>query len=183
MPIPYNQINMRRVLVQLSLVFSSGFLNVVAMSTPQSLIVASYSGHSSKISFKISHGEDMDGLYSLCLIGCFALGASIAGMFNYTKEEEPNTRYLWMIALFCWGPIILAVFLAEYFEAYYGFLFLCSGSCGFLNAFVSIFFGPAYRTTHVTGTITDLSIILSRTLVNGPYVDTKKLFHLVQQFE
>ena len=44
---------------------------------------------------------------------------------------------------------------------------------------ITIFSGHSYRTTHVTGTITDAAIILSRTMFVGYYKETKKLFQLI----
>ena len=156
--------------------FNAGYLNAVAYATPEAFPVAHVTGHVTNVTntnLPLERNEQ-----HLYLVLFFLLGSMVAGLFNTDTDETPAPRYGLMLG-FANLMIIVALIVDVTCDAHHAFLYLLAMSCGFQNSLFSIYSGHAYRTTHMTGTTTDIGIVLARTMSVGYYKDSKKLFQLV----
>jgi uncharacterized membrane protein YoaK (UPF0700 family) len=171
-------VHFRKMLFHIVVTFNAGFLNVIAYSSPQQQPVCHMTGHASRISM-YDDENDRKGLgESANLILFFFLGAGIPSLFSYRSDEKPSLR---CAIIYCGATLlIVAALLVEiYIEEHMWYLYFLACSAGYQNSLLSVFSGHSYRTTHVTGTITDAAIIFFRTLFVGYYSDTRKLFQLI----
>jgi len=113
----------------------------------------------------LSLGENQfeDFAVCLCLIISFCFGAFLAGCFT-RKDSKP-----WEIGPE-YGPLFLflsAILFAACAAAYadpntFTYYYLAAMAMGFQNSLTSKYSGSLIRTTHVTGTVTDIGLILGQ---------------------
>jgi uncharacterized membrane protein YoaK (UPF0700 family) len=97
---------------------------------------------------------------SFIVIG-FLSGAIFSGALIGARDYRPSRQY----------PIIMAVESALLFSSFFLFkskasfaLFLVASACGMQNAMASSYLGLIVRTTHLTGIVTDLGVLIGQAL-------------------
>ncbi len=134
----------------------AGYVNTVALdyfATP----VSHMSGAISHLGANLGEGRMADALASLGIIGGFLAGAIAAGATIGAIHLGPGRRYGWTLlveaGLIAWGATLLG-------HGTRAGLPLLAMACGLQNAMTSSYCGLAIRTTHVTGTVTDMGVML-----------------------
>ncbi len=96
----------------------------------------------------------------------FLLGAAFSGFFIESQALKLGGRY--GVALCLEGGILLLALLSLTHGHIYG-QYLASAACGLQNAMLTTFSGAIVRTTHMTGIITDLGIMIGGYLKGQPF--------------
>jgi uncharacterized membrane protein YoaK (UPF0700 family) len=138
----------------------AGYINTIFLSL-YLLPVSHLSGTLSRFSLDISKNDWSDlGQISSIIVG-FLFGAMLSGLIIGNSTVQLGRRYgvvlgleglfLALSAWFLHGTPVLAVSLA-------------SLACGLQNGMASNYRGMIIRTTHITGVVTDLGVLLGRWL-------------------
>lgn len=144
----------------------AGFVNSVAL-----LLLAFPVGNLTALTTKLGMDTANPLLYESCmiaviglgfLVGAVGAGAALAGARTHTGPRHATVLLAEAaLLLFATGidkPAVKAL--------------LAAAACGLQNAMTSSFRAMAIRTTHFTGTITDLGLMLGRSRRHG--IDTEK---------
>ena len=125
------------------------------------------------ISLGMVHFEDF--AVRLCLIVSFAMGSFLVGSFSNPAsaswEIGPEYGPLFFLLSLILATACLVAFVNETSFVYY---YLVAMAMGLQNALSSKYSGSLIRTTHVTGSLTDIGLILGQ-LVRGVTKDLWKL--------
>jgi uncharacterized membrane protein YoaK (UPF0700 family) len=159
------------------LAFSAGMINAVALLDTSHQATTHMTGIVSHLAISlIEKNISMMGL--LFGVACaFFLGALICGLIIRDSNFQRGRRYGYALAL----ESLLLLF------STYGFVvgsvwgaFLASMAAGLQNAMVSHYSGAIIRTTHMTGILTDLGVLVGHKL-RGSHVDSLriKLFSII----
>ena len=135
------------------------------------LAVSHYTSHmtgvASTLSDMLALGDTTTALVALSMMICFILGAMLCGtLLSLGQRRRMRSRYAITLTLEA-GLLLLFGFLGNRLQYETVFtlpatvMLLCF-IMGMHNAVTSIISGAAVRTTHVTGTVTDIGIELSR---------------------
>jgi uncharacterized membrane protein YoaK (UPF0700 family) len=154
-----------------TLTIAAGLINAVALlgfeHTPASHLTATVS----RIGIAMS-GRDWGGLLWFGgIVGAFLAGAIVCGMLVRGEALEVSPHYAW--ALFIESGAIVAAWALLRRESVLGVHCLCF-ACGLQNSLVSTYSGAIIRTTHMTGLVTDLGVVLGRAL-RGRTLDARRL--------
>lgn len=153
------------------LTLNSGAINGIAFFDSK-FTVANVSGYGTQIGLSI--GSNIDQLnnndlninivYVISIFSSFIFGATISGILLPNSKFEFEHSY---------GRVLLleaVLLLIAFFCDKYGendqqlWLFPAAMACGMQNAMTTSFSGNVLRTTHLTGTATDIGIIFGRHL-------------------
>lgn len=135
---------------------TAGFINVVVLGVFH-VPVSHMTGAVSRLSMDVAASDYLDLRVVISLIAAFFLGAAISGAIIGGRKLIPGRRY--GVALLVEG---LALGLASYLLMQgnrFG-VTLAALACGIQNAMASSYFGLVLRTTHVTGIVTDLGVMV-----------------------
>ncbi|PTQ89572.1 YoaK family protein [Agitococcus lubricus] len=147
------------------LAFVAGIINVVGLLGFHHQSVSHLTGSASLLSLKVVQGEWDITLHLLGVLFSFFLGAMLAGVIIQNATLRLGKRYgiaLMLESLMLW--IALQCLIA----GSHGGDFWASAACGLQNAMVSTYSGAMIRTTHITGTVTDLGSYLGQRLRGIP---------------
>lgn len=160
------------------------------------------SGTSSKLGLAVSSGHKADAVVNFGLIGCFVVGSTISGFIVPDSSFHITMGYgpLFIIGA---GLLILACTVqAMQQPGEKGHLYLAAMACGLQNAMTTKYSGrllymcqkivifftfnahyqhtcfSIIRTTHVTGSFTDIGIVIGR-ILRGQYDEVWKLQILI----
>jgi len=134
----------------------AGYVNAVAVgffSTP----VSHMTGAVSHLGVDVAEARGWDSLASFSIVLGFLAGAVAAGMTIGAKKLMPGRRY--GVALICEG-LLLGVATWLLLERHRLGLPLVAMACGLQNAMTSSYCGLLIRSTHITGTVTDIGVML-----------------------
>lgn len=157
---------------------NAGFINGIALSEVSHLPVSHLSGTSSKLGLAVSSGHKADAVVNFGLIGCFVVGSTISGFIVPDSSFHITMGYgpLFIIGA---GLLILACTVqAMQQPGEKGHLYLAAMACGLQNAMTTKYSGSIIRTTHVTGSFTDIGIVIGR-ILRGQYDEVWKLQILI----
>ena len=143
-----------------ALAVTAGYVNVVSLGA-FSVPVSHMTGAVSRLSTDVVTGNRTDLFLILSIIGGFAFGAAAAGAVIGDGQLQPGRRYgvtlvLEALALGCASTMLQA--------GYRGGVAAAAIACGLQNGMASSYYGLIIRTTHVTGIVTDLGVILGQWL-------------------
>lgn len=144
-----------------ALAFNAGIANTVAFHA-LSALVSHVSGNWSRFGMFVEDGMVSDAIKCLFLVFFFVLGCFICGCI------VPKSKVLfdfsgYGVALVVDGALmILVVLIAS--ESTDAAAYLLAMACGLQNGLASSYSGGVVRTTHVTGTFTDIGLIAGRSL-------------------
>ena len=91
----------------------------------------------------------------------FLVGATVSGTIIGSNNLRPAREYLWILLLES-AALGLCFYLFRY--GLNGGLFFAALACGLQNAMASTYLGLIIRTTHMTGIVTDLGILIGHAL-------------------
>lgn len=153
------------------LAFIAGIINVVGLLGFQHQSVSHLTGTASLLSFKIIQGDWTLAIHFGGIIFSFFLGAVLSGLIIQNATLRLGKRY--SAALFLEsGLLFIALMLLQ--NNYTTGDFWTSAACGLQNAMVSTYSGAIVRTTHITGTVTDLGAMIGQ-YFRGHGIDKRKL--------
>jgi len=139
-----------------ALAISAGFINSVALGffhTP----VSHMTGAISHFGIDTASGKWPDALSSMAIILGFVLGAALNGMIVGAWKLIPGRRYgVAMVVEGCLLGLATYLFVSKHRLA----LPVVSMACGLQNAMSSSYCGLMIRTTHVTGIVTDIGVMV-----------------------
>jgi uncharacterized membrane protein YoaK (UPF0700 family) len=153
------------------LAFIAGVINVVGLLSFQHQSVSHLTGTASFLSLKIMQGDWQLAIHFCGVMLSFFLGALLSGLIIQNATLRLGKRYSAALLL---ESFLLFTALMMLQHNYSNSDFLASAACGLQNAMVSTYSGAIIRTTHITGTVTDLGVMIGQYL-RGHTIDTRKL--------
>ncbi len=161
----------------LALAATAGFINTLSLGffrTP----VSHMTGAVSHLGLDVVAGNTPDAVTSAGIIVGYIVGAMLAGMVVGAWKLIPSRRY--GIAMMIEGGLLG---LASYLLLHQHRLALpaVSMACGLQNAMTSSYCGLMIRTTHVTGLVTDIGVMLGH-WIRHRQIDQWKLRFLTAVF-
>jgi uncharacterized membrane protein YoaK (UPF0700 family) len=147
----------------------AGCVNAVGLLGFQHQAITHISGTVTQLGNSLLTGMDSS-IHLLFIIFSFLIGAAFSGFFIESSALKLGRRY--GVALCIEGSLLLLSwgFLVQ--GNVYG-QYLASAACGLQNAMITTFSGAVVRTTHMTGIITDLGIMIGESL-RGRQFDRRK---------
>lgn len=153
-----------------ALSFSSGLINVIALSGFAHKAATHMTGVVSVLSISLSKNDFPASLQTFLILLSFFAGAFISGVIIRDGQLKMGRRYG-----FALGLESCFLFLSAYGfinHSIFGEYFACAAA-GLQNALASTYSGTIVRTTHLTGILTDLGA-LTGNKAHGLPVDTKR---------
>lgn len=153
---------------------TAGYVNSVVLGffdTP----VSHMSGAVSRLGLNIAEGHVESSFGSLLIILGFLLGAMAAGIFVGATQLGPSRRY--GVVMMLEGALLLLATLLLLRKSWGGPM-LAATACGLQNAMSSSYCGLMIRTTHVSGVVTDLGVMIGHWLRHRRIVVWKLKFLL-----
>jgi uncharacterized membrane protein YoaK (UPF0700 family) len=160
-----------------ALAANAGFLNTIALGFFQTP-VSHMTGAVSHLGINAANGEWQRTAASLGIIVGFVAGAAVAGMTVGPWKLIPGRTY--GVALMMEGGLLATAALMMFYSPLLS-LPMVSMACGLQNAMTSSYCGLAIRTTHVTGIVTDIGVMVGHWL-RYRQIDRWKLRFLVTVF-
>jgi uncharacterized membrane protein YoaK (UPF0700 family) len=139
---------------------SAGFVNAVLLSFFQ-VPVSHMSGAVSHLGVAMASRPVSEALGALTIIAAFFLGSVVSGVLVGRDTPLPGRRYSFVLCI--QGLSLVAAGSCLYARISAGVPF-AAFACGVQNAMSSSYYGLAIRTTHVTGMVTDLGVIVGHWL-------------------
>jgi len=137
------------------LAFNAGWLNVIAIETTK-VAVSHVSGTLSVIAVEIIDAKWADLLLRLVTLFAFMFGSFICGILIPCQSFHLSRFYYRAIVL---EAICIVIAVIAYSNHYIFNIFLAM-ACGIQNAITTRYSGNILRTTHHTGTVTDIGVII-----------------------
>lgn len=147
----------------------AGIVNAIGLLGFQHQAVSHISGTVTLLGTSI---ESLDGMTShlLMILVSFLIGAMLAGAFFESAALKFGRRY--GVALCIEAGLLFIAYLFLEQNITMGQYF-ASAACGLQNAMITTFSGAVVRTTHMTGIVTDLGIMIGARL-RGEHFDYRK---------
>ena len=161
----------------LALTFIAGFINSVALGFFHAP-VSHMTGAVSHLGLDLSRRQWADAAAALAIILGFGTGALLTGLVLGSLHLLPGRRY--GVVLICEGLFLGCATGLLIVHHRFG-LPLVAMACGLQNAMTSSYCGLMIRTTHVTGTVTDIGVMLGHWLRHRQ-IDWQKLSFLTSVF-
>jgi len=139
---------------------SAGFVNAVLLSFFQ-VPVSHMSGAVSHLGVAMASRPFLEALGALTIIAAFFVGSVVSGVLVGRDTALPGRRY--GVVMIIQGAALAAAGACLYARSPTG-VPLAAFACGMQNAMSSSYYGLAMRTTHVTGMVTDLGVIVGHWL-------------------
>ncbi len=161
----------------LVLAANAGFINAVVLGffrTP----VSHMTGAISHLGLDLASGREADALASGSIVLGFVSGAVLGGIIVGALKLVPGRRY--GVAMLIEGGLLGAATAFFILKLRYG-LPLVALACGLQNAMSSSYCGLMIRTTHVTGIVTDIGVLIGHWLRHRKIV-AWKLWLLIALF-
>ncbi len=136
----------------------AGFVNVSLLEF-FTVPVSHMSGAISRISMDIGTGNMSDLNVILSIVAGFLSGAILSGMIIGGRQLKPGRRY--GVVIIMEGLILMLSTILLVSGNFWG-VALTALACGLQNAMASSYYGLVIRTTHVTGIVTDIGMMLGQ---------------------
>jgi len=171
------------ILAGMLLSFNSGYINGCCMSgalakgAPEQS-VAGFTGAYTNAGLEAARGADTDFRFHVQMILSFIAGATITGIMD--PKAKPNEIGPQYGPTFLLGALLLASasVIAEEHPTSKAYYYLAAAANGLQNGMSSTYSANLIRSTHLTGTSTDIGIILGQ-VIRGERQNLWKLFVLV----
>lgn len=138
----------------------AGYVNVVVLGA-FAVPVSHMSGAVSRLGIDIATSNSQDLVLIFLIIAGFLAGASVSGAIIGAPQLEPGRRY--GIALIAEAAALAAATVLLSRGARAG-VPAAALACGIQNGMASSYYGLIIRTTHVTGIVTDLGVLIGQRL-------------------
>jgi len=135
---------------------TAGYVNSVVLGffdTP----VSHMSGAVSRLGLSLAEGQRVHAFGSFFIVLGFLFGAVVAGIFVGATKLVPSRRY--GVVMMVEGVLLLAATLLLLRKSAFGPV-VAATACGLQNAMSSSYCGLMIRTTHVSGVVTDLGVMI-----------------------
>lgn len=142
------------------LTFIAGFINTTSLMYFH-VPVSHMSGVVSKLSIDLGGRDYADFLNLMYIFLGFFLGAITSGYLIGVRNLKPSKEY--SLALMLEAASLLAALAMFRSDLSFG-LSVVAFACGLQNAMASNYLGLIIRTTHVTGIVTDLGVLIGQSL-------------------
>ena len=143
------------------LALNAGFINAIGLLSLFNLAVSHVTGSTSNLGMAIAAGDlSQVGTLALVITSYFA-GNVISGLLVYDEELQPSHRRRYGLVLLVEAILILVAiwfFNQEQLLANYSL----AVACGLQNGMATRYSGATIRTSHMTGIVTDLGILLGQ---------------------
>lgn len=144
----------------LALTFIAGFINTTSLMYFH-VPVSHMTGVVSKLGIDLGAGDFADFVNMMYILAGFLLGAVTSGYLIGVRNLKPSKEY--SLVLLLEAAVLVAAL--TLFKSDYNFgLTAVAFACGLQNAMASNYLGLIIRTTHVTGIVTDLGVLIGQTL-------------------
>jgi uncharacterized membrane protein YoaK (UPF0700 family) len=153
---------------------TAGFINSIALGVFRSP-VSHMTGAVSYLGIDLAERHSDSAFATLSIILAFMLGAALAGFVIGAIDLAPGRRY--GVALYCESALLLGAMVLLLTGHPFGVSFAAM-ACGVQNATTSSYCGMMIRTTHVTGTVTDIGVMLGHWL-RHQHVERRKLLFMI----
>ena len=142
----------------------AGFVNACVLGTFQ-VPVSHMTGAVSRLSRDVATANAADLGTVVALVASFALGAVVSGVVVGGASLRPGRRYGAVLVAEGVALALAATLLGSSATAGVA---LAAFACGLQNAMASSYYGLILRTTHLTGIVTDLGVLLGHRLRGHP---------------
>lgn len=149
----------------------AGFANVIGLLGFEHQAISHLSGTASQLGSQLG-AFNSSALHLLAIIASFLLGAAFSGVMLQGRSLELGKHYDTLLLVE--GVLFFA---SAWLLEQHGGLghYFASAACGIQNALVTTYSGAIIRTTHITGIITDLGIMLGKFVRSGEFDKRKAL--------
>ena len=158
------------------LAMTAGFINAATMVGLFGSTVSHVTGTLTRLGVKTVQGQWDTVIRETCILLGFIFGAFIGGIILRNSKFKFTRRY--GAALLAESFFLFMTMVAIYSGSYAAPI-LGAFSCGLQNAIGTVYSAAILRTTHVTGTATDIGMILGQNLAVEAHHDLWKLYVLV----
>jgi len=153
--------------------YNAGFINGVTYGGTFGMPTAHVTGYATKLAIEIVDDRAEFIFRFASLWFTFMFGSFLSALLIPFESFKITRCYA--RTLTCIGScILIAFFLGLYFPEEIYYLYFCSLGCGMQNAMTTKYSGNVIRTTHLSGTTTDIGIIIAH-MVRGRYKEFWKL--------
>lgn len=149
----------------------AGMINVVGFMGLEQHAITHLTGTSTLLGAAIAQGQGGLALELAGAILAFLLGALLSGLIIRNTSLSLGRHYNTVLALEA-GLLVLAVPLLER-QSLSG-LYVAATACGLQNAMATTYSGAVIRTTHLSGMVTDLGLLLGQ-LLRGIVIERRRL--------
>lgn len=160
-----------------ALALLAGTVNAVGLLGFQHQSVSHVSGIATSLGVELAQVKP-DALHLAAILLSFLCGSVISGIFLNGQSLKLGRHYDSLLAVE--GLLLLTAIILLEQQTVAGH-YLASMACGLQNALATTYSGAVIRTTHVTGVLTDLGIMLGSVL-RGAEFDRRKLVLLLLIF-
>lgn len=139
---------------------SAGYINAITLDGIFHTAVSHVTGRTTTASMHAAHGNWEDAGFDAGLLVTFLLGAMASQMMIGSIKFALTKRY--GVVLMIESALLLAAStLFQYDNVHLWKFAMCilSAACGLQNGMTTFFSGAIIRTTHVTGTLTDIGLL------------------------
>lgn len=144
------------------LAFCAGVLNATALMGFTHISASHVTGNVSSLSVAVLSGDWVNTKLFLMSIVSFWVGSVLSGMIIGSSEYNIHRNYGYAMYL---EAILLILSLMLYMNDNYFGQMMIAMACGLQNSMVTTYHGTVMRTTHLTGTTSDLGSIVGNWLV------------------
>lgn len=161
------------------LTFNGGFMNCIALTSHMAEVVSHVSGHATKASVELATHSFAGFANEIGVMVFFGVGAMFTGCF-IGKEKLTLGQSYGRLLICIGGVVALAMFsgvsMDDQGQRPYHAGYLLAIACGMQNAMTTRYSGAVLRTTHLTGMMTDIGLVLGHMLrKDRNFDDTWKL--------
>ncbi|HEY9033753.1 MAG TPA: YoaK family protein [Pseudomonadales bacterium] len=157
-----------------TLALLAGMVNAVGLLGFQHQSVSHLSGTATLLGTAV-FGPLPDSLHLLAILLSFLAGSMLSGFFVSGESLRMGRHYDSLLLAESLLLVLAIVFLQHHAAAGHYF---ASAACGLQNALATRYSGAIVRTTHITGVVTDLGIMLGA-MLRGEALDRRKLLLFV----
>ena len=152
------------------LAFMAGIINATGFLGVQHQGITHLTGTATLLGTAIGSGDVARMLHFAALIGAFVGGCTVSGVIIQDATLQLGRRYGVVLTI---EALLLVAAVPLLDRGWLSGDYLASAACGLQNAMVSTYSGAVLRTTHFSGTLTDLGIFLGHRLRGLP-VDARR---------
>ncbi|MFT3711389.1 MAG: YoaK family protein [Archangium sp.] len=148
------------------LAFTAGFVNAIAFLGAAHAGLTHVSGQVTQVSLTLRDGNLLATASAAGMVVAFFLGAVLSGAIIRTSELSRGSRRYGVALLLEAGFLFVAAFLTSRGSSWSAHF--VAMSAGMQNALATSYSGAVIRTTHMTGIVTDLGLIIGHALRGQP---------------
>jgi uncharacterized membrane protein YoaK (UPF0700 family) len=154
------------------LALNAGVINAVGILGFTHKAVSHVSGNATSLGLSLPHFSNTPSatFELLLIIVAFLIGATISGWLLKSSKAKLGRHYDTLLLI---EAVILLTAACLFHYEVVGGHYLASMACGLQNAMVTTYSGAIVRTTHLTGIVTDLGLMLGARLRGEP-IETRK---------